>query len=197
MDLLLTANIVLWVIVAALVLVVIALTRQVGILYERIAPMGAVAKQTGLKVGARVPTTELATLDGRTLALGRASAGAMLIFFLSPTCPVCKKLIPTLREVDARWGSALEIVLAGDGEASVHQEFYARESLAPFPYLLSRDLFQSWQVGQLPFAVLIDADGVVLATGLVHSARELKTLIAEHPAGPATGPVIAHQIVTG
>jgi methylamine dehydrogenase accessory protein MauD len=197
MDLLLAANIALWVVVAGLVLVVIALTRQVGILYERIAPMGAVVKETGLKVGARVPATELLTLHGKTLAIGPAAASAMLVFFLSPTCPICKKLIPTLREIAREWSGALQVVLAGDGEADQHSAFYERERLAPFAYLLSHDLFHSWQVGQLPFAVLIDADGTVAATGIVKGSSELKALIADFQPDEAPAPVITHRVVNG
>ena len=41
MELLTTAVVVLWVLVVILVVVVFALARQVGVLYERVAPAGA------------------------------------------------------------------------------------------------------------------------------------------------------------
>jgi len=39
------SNVVLWIVVLALLVVVIALTRQLGVLHERIAPVGALMNQ--------------------------------------------------------------------------------------------------------------------------------------------------------
>ena len=47
------SNIVLWVVVTCLVFVLLALTRQLGVLHERIAPAGALMKGNGLIV---IPT---------------------------------------------------------------------------------------------------------------------------------------------
>ena len=50
-DAILISNAMLWVVLLALVVVVLALARQIGILYERIAPMGALMMDQGPKVG--------------------------------------------------------------------------------------------------------------------------------------------------
>src|SRR5690606_37268665 len=84
-------------VVIALIVAVFALARQVGILYERISPMGALILDAGPKVGDPAPTFSLPTLDGRHVDIGTAAATSTLLFFLSPTCPVCKKLLPILR----------------------------------------------------------------------------------------------------
>ena len=52
---LMVSNAILWVVVLALVLVVFALARQIGILYERVAPMGALTIDTGPQVGEAAP----------------------------------------------------------------------------------------------------------------------------------------------
>ena len=54
-DALVISNLVLWVAVLALLVALIALSRQIGILYERIAPMGALMMDTGPKVGEVAP----------------------------------------------------------------------------------------------------------------------------------------------
>ena len=41
MDALIISNFLLWGVVLCLVLVILALSRQIGVLYERVAPMGA------------------------------------------------------------------------------------------------------------------------------------------------------------
>ena len=50
-DALLISNVFLWLVVLALLLVVWALARQIGVLYERVAPMGALMIDQGPKVG--------------------------------------------------------------------------------------------------------------------------------------------------
>ena len=51
MNPLLVSNVLLWVLVVVLALVVLALVRQVGVLHERITPVGALMLAKGLKVG--------------------------------------------------------------------------------------------------------------------------------------------------
>lgn len=46
-DALVVSNLLLWAVVLALLVAVFALTRQIGILYERVAPMGALMIDTG------------------------------------------------------------------------------------------------------------------------------------------------------
>ncbi|MCI0517740.1 MAG: methylamine dehydrogenase accessory protein MauD, partial [Woeseiaceae bacterium] len=50
-ETLLVSNIMLWFVVIALVVVVIALARQVGLLHERVSPAGALLPTNGPKVG--------------------------------------------------------------------------------------------------------------------------------------------------
>lgn len=175
-ELLLVSNIALWAVVAALALAVLALARQVGVLHERVAPMGALTMDTGPGVGEPAPAFTLPTLAGGLLQLGGARPRDMLVFFLSPTCPVCKKLVPVLRSVQAA-EAALDVALASDGDAAEHAAFYERERLAPFPYVLSADLGRRYRISKLPYAVLIRADGTVAAKGLVNSREQLESLL--------------------
>ena len=46
-----------------------------------------------------------------------------LLFFLSPTCPVCKKLVPVLRSIRSAERKWLDIILASDGEKLKHARF--------------------------------------------------------------------------
>ncbi|MBV8852063.1 MAG: hypothetical protein JOY91_01620, partial [Sinobacteraceae bacterium] len=112
------SNIVLWIVVLVLLVVVLALTRQLGVLHERIAPAGALMLNRGLAVGEAVPVIDAVDLEGEALRIGAPSGSgkSTLIVFLSPTCPVCESLLPVLRSsqrAEQRW---LEIVLASDGE---------------------------------------------------------------------------------
>ena len=175
-EALIVSNLVLWAVVLALLVAVIALSRQIGILYERIAPMGALMMDSGPKVGEAAPVFELAALSGGTVRLGAAAAHATLVFFLSPTCPVCKKLIPILKSVRNAEGDRLSIVLASDGDTIEHQEFRHRAQLLDFPYVLSPELGMRYHVSKLPYAVLMDTQGRIRAKGLVNSREQLESL---------------------
>ena len=182
-EALLVAVVVLWVLVLALVVAVFALARQIGVLYERVAPMGALMMDEGPKVGDIAPVFNLATLSGTRVQLGAPGAHSTLMFFVSPTCPVCKKLMPVLRsaaKVESAW---LRVVLASDGDEAKQRAFYEKAALADFPYVLSTELGMAYKVAKLPFAVLLDEQGRVRAKGLINSREQLESLFTAKDLG--------------
>ncbi|WP_028311825.1 methylamine dehydrogenase accessory protein MauD [Derxia gummosa] len=184
-DALIISNLILWIALVAVVVVCLALARQIGILHERIAPMGALMLDAGPKVGDAAPRHELRTLDGRDLVIGdeAATGRATLLFFLSPTCPVCKKLLPIIKSVASREAIGTRVVLASDGEQPEHLEFVQRAGLQSFPYVLSTALGMGFHVSKLPYAVLIGADGRIEAKGLVNSREQLESLFTARELG--------------
>jgi methylamine dehydrogenase accessory protein MauD len=186
MDMLAITVGVLWLVVLSLIVAVWALARQVGILFERVSPMGALMIDAGPKVGSASPRFDLTTLTGETLTLGGEYARSRLLFFLSPTCPVCKKLLPVLRAIRTAEKDWLEVVLASDGESDVHERFARGNDLQAFPYVLSTDLGMSFRVSRLPFAVLIGEDGIVKSKGLVNNREQLESLFRAKEMGVAS-----------
>jgi methylamine dehydrogenase accessory protein MauD len=174
---------VLWAVVVALVIAVWALARQVGMLFERISPIGALMIDAGPKIGSAAPRFDLTTLGGAGLVLGGVSSRSTLLFFLSPTCPACKKLLPALRSIRSADSDWLDVVLASDGEVMQHQRFVATHDLGSFPYLLSTDLALTFRVNRLPFAVLIGEDGVIRAKGAVNDREQLEGLFGGREVG--------------
>jgi methylamine dehydrogenase accessory protein MauD len=185
-DALVISNVLLWLVVLALLVAVIALARQLGILYERVAPMGALTLDSGPAVGSPAPQMSLRALNGQAIELGAPTRTGTLLFFLSPTCPVCKKLLPVLRSVQGAERDWLTVVLASDGELTEHQAFVARQGLGDFPYVLSRDLGLAFRVGKLPYAVLVDEHGHVRAKGLVNSREQIESLFNARDLGVAS-----------
>lgn len=186
MEPLLVSNLVLWTLLLGLAVVVFALARQIGVLHDRIAPAGALTLSGGLKAGERVPDLELQTLRGEPFDLaepGRRGRG-ILLFFLSPVCPVCKSLLPVLKRIarqERRW---LDVVFASDGDAQRdHQAFVEKHGLEPFAYVLSQQLGMVFQVGKLPYAVLVDERGILVAKGLVNSREHIESLFEAHHLG--------------
>jgi methylamine dehydrogenase accessory protein MauD len=178
MTALLVSNVALWCLVAALSIMVLALMRQIGVLHERITPVGALLLRDGLKVGEAAPALTVADLGGRSLAVGAArdDGKSMLLMFVSPTCPVCKTLLPVLKSSRLAERHWLEIVLASDGDIEEHRRFIAAQSLQQFCYVVSTALGLAFQVSRLPFAAVVDEAGVLRARGLINSREHLESL---------------------
>ncbi|HET9390630.1 MAG TPA: methylamine dehydrogenase accessory protein MauD [Steroidobacteraceae bacterium] len=188
MTALAVSNIVLWVIVLALLVVVLALTRQVGVLHERISPVGALMLNKGLAVGEPAPPVDVVDLDGHELRIGapRGDGLSTLILFVSPTCPVCESLLPVLKSSRRDEQSWLQVVLASDGEPATHREFVRSHGLSGFPYIVSAPLGITYQVNRLPYAALLDASGTLRARGLVNSREHLESLFEAKRLGVAS-----------
>ncbi len=185
---LLVSNLLLGIVVLATVAVMFALVRQIGVLYERVAPAGALVFGNGPKVGETAPILKLRDLDGELHQIGGESPNARsrLLFFLSPTCPVCKTLLPALKSISNREKKWLNILLASDGERKEHESFVRDYRLEKFPYFLSMELGLGYRVGRLPHAVLIDETGVIRSTGLVNSREHIESLFEASERGVAS-----------
>jgi len=185
---LLVSNLLLWIVVLATVAVMFALVRQIGVLYERVAPAGALVLGNGPKVGEAAPILNLRDLNGELHQVGGESPNARsrLLFFLSPTCPVCKTLLPALKSISNREKKWLNILLASDGERKEHESFVRDYRLEKFPYFLSTELGLGYRVGRLPHAVLIDETGVIRSTGLVNSREHIESLFEASERGVAS-----------
>jgi len=185
---LLVSTVLLWVAVVLLSGVLFALVRQLGVLHERIAPAGALMLKQGPKVGEAAPVESALDLEGQGQAVGGpASDGrSTLLFFLSPTCPVCKVLLPALRSIGRSEGTWLRVLLVGDGPLEEHKAFARKARLERLEYVVSPTLGITYQVGKLPYAVLIDAGGFIRSKGLVNTREHLESLFEAKERGVAS-----------
>jgi len=186
---LLVSNLVLWVLVIVLALIVLALARQVGILHERVAPAGALQPVEGPKVGELTEAMQLEDLEGGSVTVGGENADGLATFvlFISPTCPVCRSLVPTAKSLARKEASRMRLVFASDGDSREQHVAYARDlALDDYPYVLSQALGMTYQVSKLPFALLIGADGTLQSKGLVNTREHLESLVEAMDSGIAT-----------
>jgi methylamine dehydrogenase accessory protein MauD len=169
-----------------LAVLLFGLARQVGILHERVAPMGAMASDQGLAVGEMSPPLPATTLAGDRLVLGGASphGHSRLLLFVSPTCPVCKKLLPIARSF--AHAERLDVLLIGDGDDAEQRSMIREFGLESLPYINSPHVGMAFHVGKLPYAVLLDAAGVIRAKGLVNNREHLESLLVAEETGFGT-----------
>lgn len=183
------SNVILWIAVIALGLLVLSLARQVGILHERIAPAGALMVASGLEAGTRSPMFEVEALSGETVEIGkpRDDGRRTLLYFLSPTCPICSSLLGTVAKIGAR-DKLLDVVLMSDGPREEHERYRQRKAkeIGTFPYVLSEDVGRAFGIGKLPYAVLINGEGIVQTHGLVNTREHLESLFEAEAEGLAS-----------
>jgi methylamine dehydrogenase accessory protein MauD len=182
------SNIVLWIVVLALLAVVLALTRQLGVLHERISPVGALMLNRGLAVGEKAPAVDVDDLNGVRVNVGspRSDGKSTLLLFVSPTCPVCKSLLPIVKSSGKDERDWLDVILASDGDPAEHREYARANGLTGVPYVVSAPLGMTYQVSRLPFAALLDEAGVLRARGLVNSREHLESLFEAKRLGVAS-----------
>ncbi len=179
----LVSHYVLWAIVIILSGLVLVLTRQVGILHDRIAPAGALALSSGPEVGQAAPGVEVRALDGTLYTMGEsagAEAPSRLLFFLSPECPVCLELHPIVRRLAKRYGA--QLIFASDGDDLDHEAFVAEHGLDRSRYTVSQ-MGMSFGIAKLPYAVLMDGEGIVRAQGLVNTREHVESLFEAEEQG--------------
>jgi methylamine dehydrogenase accessory protein MauD len=102
--------------------------------------------------------------------------------FPSPTCPVCRTLVPTA--VSMAQAERLRLVFASDGDKLEQHETYVNDlGINAYPYIVSQAFGMSYAVSKLPFAVLIGADGVLRSKGLVNTREHLESLVESMRSG--------------
>ena len=171
------------ILIVVLAVMVFGLARQIGILLERVAPMGAMSSDRGPEVGEMAPILNLQSIAHKAIRIGGASdtGQSTLLMFVSPTCPICKKLLPIAKSFSS--GENIKVILVGDGDFDEQQRMIQREGLEELRYVVGPQVGMAFQVGKLPYAVLIDREGIIRAKGLVNSREHLESLIVAEETG--------------
>ncbi len=146
------AFVVQWVLLAVLAVVVVALARQIGVLHLRLAPLGALEiDDEGPRLGEAQPIRSARGSDGTMLSVGGAGPRRLLAF-VSPTCPICEQVLPSLPPAAAATRMTLQVVSDPELEAA-------------------------YDVPGVPFLVILDESGVVRSKGTVNSLEQVEGLI--------------------
>ncbi len=169
-------------VVLVLIIAMFALARQIGVLHTRLAPAGALMTTAGPRVGEPSPVLSVPDIKGDPITIGGARKLPQLVLFVSPTCPICKELVPTAKSMVK--SEKLSLVFGSDGgELQKHSDYVSRMKLDDYPYIVSLELGMKFEVGKLPYAVLIDEQGVLRSKGLVNSREHLESLVESMRSG--------------
>ena len=176
----------LWGVVVLLSLTVLALARQIGVLHERVAPAGALINGAGPGVGEQSPRLEVHAIGGNAVTVGArlAQGKAMLMLFVSQTWPICKKLIPIA--LDFARSERLDVLFVGDADIAEQQKLITQFGIDEHCFVNGPEVGMAFRVDKLPYAVLLDDQGVISAKGLVNSREHFESLIVARETGYAT-----------
>jgi methylamine dehydrogenase accessory protein MauD len=170
----LASYVVLWVLVALLALVVVALARQVGTLHLRLGPRGALElDDEGPPLGEAPEAIPTVALDGRKTTVG-GPGEPQLLLFVSPGCPVCREVLPSLPAA-ARAGRLAPYVIVDAGSEDAARSY--RHDRVGAPLLPAPEIAESYRIPGTPYAVVIDVTGMVRAKGTVNNLEQLEGLV--------------------
>ena len=164
----------LWLLVAALCVVVVALARQIGTLHLRLGPRGALEiDDEGPALNEGRPPIEATDLDGRPVVIGGAG-DPQLLLFVSPGCRICDQVLPAIGVVARRARLAPLVVTDLDAEETA-LTFRGRRPHAPV--VAGRDAVASYEIPGTPYVVVLDDKGVVRGKGTVNNLEQMEGLV--------------------
>jgi thiol-disulfide isomerase/thioredoxin len=148
--------------------------RRISVVAALAAAVGAtpaLAQDLGIEVGKTAPAVTVQSLDGKTVNLGNyIGKTPMLIEFWATWCPNCKELMPTLLDVEKKYGKQVKFVAIA---VAINQSpEKVRRFLAAHP--LPHDTFYDTEGGAAgafdapatSYVVVLDKSGRVVYTGL-------------------------------
>ena len=165
--------VVLWVLVVVLCLVVVALARQIGTLYMRLGPRGALEIDgEGPGLGEAPPPLAATAIGGDAVSIG-GPGRAQLLMFVSPGCHLCEQVLPSLHALSD--GDPTPVVIS-DGDAYETTAGVKLDGL-PAPVVPAAGIAREYNVPGTPYVVILDELGVVRAKGTVNNLEQVEGLI--------------------
>ncbi len=133
---------------AGLAVAVLALAREVGMLRLRLGPASALEiPHEGPELGRRVPLVDRFP--------GLPAEGVGLAVFASEACHVCRGLAPAIASLG--------------GEQDLNVEVFDES--------FDSDVWEEYAIPGSPYAIALDADGIVLAKGTFNNLAQLESVV--------------------
>jgi hypothetical protein len=166
-----TVCVLLGLLVVANSVAVVALTRQVGLLHLRMAPAPTRQSPEGLRPGVTL-RLDLTGFLGADPAPDLVLAG-----FVRPGCGACAAALPAFEAVAGGLAAGERVLLVSDADEAAFRAYVTAHGVdlpvATGPHLLSAN-----GVPAVPYAVVADAAGNVLAAQTAGSAQQLTDLMS-------------------
>lgn len=174
----LVSYLVLWVLVIGEGIVILALARQIGILHQRMPPLGARMTNIGLNVGDAAPSLPIRDIHGQTVTVGGKQDNPTLLVFASATCGICADLMPAVRTIWREERSWLNLMVVSlDKDEADNRAFATKHKLFDLTFLVAPELGLAYSVAAPPYSLIIDEQGIVRSKGVTNNLEHLESLI--------------------
>ncbi len=173
----------LWILVAALIVLNIGLLRQLGQMQQRLGPApGVLVTDDGLPIGQAVPEFVADVVGGHTQRESfPPPKGEAIVIFLTPTCGPCQQLVPALNRFwrAEKGGYRFYVLCKGDLDETTE---FAQQFGVEFPIILDPDgkVSDQFRHQRAPFAFLVSENHTVVIKGVVNDELTLDALIQGH-----------------
>jgi methylamine dehydrogenase accessory protein MauD len=178
-------HLILWVAALALGFLLVGALRALRVWGWRLEQLEfALAGRLGLPPGTTAPAFALPSAAGARVALKSLAGRRVLLVFMQSRSHPWQQLLPELSRLQQRGPLAVLLIETGGPEAAKQ---LAGEGQAAFPVLVqeTRNLARRYHVHAMPFAFLIDEQGVIRARGTVSQRQHLDLLLAGAVREPA------------
>jgi methylamine dehydrogenase accessory protein MauD len=162
----------LWLVVLVQMGLLLALYRQVGIVY--LGSRSARARD-GLDLLRKAPEWEADDHSGARVSSITTRGRPLLLVFAEPNCGPCQQLMPELKTFTDRHREELAVVVVGAADDRVNRQMADRYLLdAPVVSQANRTLSSLFKVSATPFIYFIDEQGVIRAKGIANTQEQLE-----------------------
>lgn len=161
-----------WLVIAALLLVVLALVRQVGALSERLGGSAEPGTQSQLGLGSRLPR-QIPLIGGGSVG---AQGDPILLVWHEPGCEGCRVLEPHLLDVASSEAPGSVLLVSSARTARAARE--AGSTWSALPIASEAELPSGLDAPRVPWGVAVTADGHVAARGRPQTAQDLREMLA-------------------
>jgi methylamine dehydrogenase accessory protein MauD len=169
---------VLWLLVLALVCIAVVLARQIGVLHMRLGPTGARVTSAGPATGTLAPEISAVDLEGHPFTLGGIHDKRTLLLFISPQCPSCAEVAPSVRALARSERATLDVVLVSFVEDSPKiLQFLKKYDFQRLTCVLSRRASREYGIFVTPYAVLLSQSGRIISKGVANHIEHLESLL--------------------
>jgi hypothetical protein len=153
--------------------VIIALTRQIGLLHLRSGPPAAAPApaRRGPQPGRRLQFDE-----APAAGTGGSEPDLVLYGFVRPECGSCATALPAFTSVASAMRAGERTVLVSDADEVKTRAYLGRLGVT-LPLLTGPELLQANDIPGTPYAVVTDRAGAVIAASAAFSADQLETVL--------------------
>jgi methylamine dehydrogenase accessory protein MauD len=172
----------LWVLVLFETVLLVLLLRALGEIRQRggfATPVSNAHANEGLPLGTQAPAFSAKTPEGNAFNLAETDGKWRVLTFISPGCSACESALKTLQDFQQEKQDIDVLVVAGTDFKE--NQAYATEKETSLPLLTptSKAGKEAFQVQGVPFAFILDKNGIILAKSVLNARDHLQELLKE------------------